>query len=51
MLILGDKELEENKIAVRERKQGDLGAMPLEAFKQMARRLKETRAITNERVF
>jgi threonyl-tRNA synthetase len=47
MLILGDKELEENKIAVRERKQGDLGAMSLEEFLNMARRLKETRALAN----
>jgi threonyl-tRNA synthetase len=44
MLVLGDKELEENKITVRERKQGDLGAMSLEEFKDMAKRLKETRA-------
>ena len=32
MLVLGDKELEEQKVAVRERKQGDIGAMPLEEF-------------------
>jgi threonyl-tRNA synthetase len=47
MLVLGDKELEENKIAVRERKTGDLGAMTLAEFKEMARRLKETRALAN----
>ena len=47
MLVLGDKELEENKIAVRERKAGDLGVMSLEEFKDMAMRLKETRAIAN----
>jgi threonyl-tRNA synthetase len=47
MIVLGDKELEENKIAVRERTRGDLGAMPLEEFIEMARRLKETRAIVN----
>jgi threonyl-tRNA synthetase len=34
MLVLGDKELEENTIAVRERKQGDIGAMSLEEFKE-----------------
>jgi threonyl-tRNA synthetase len=45
MLVLGDKEQEENKIAVRERKTGDLGAMTLAEFKEMARRLKETRAL------
>lgn len=47
MLILGDKELEENKIAVREKTKGDIGQMTLEEFKELARRLKETRAITN----
>ena len=47
MIVLGDKELEENKIAVRERKAGDIGQMSLEEFKEMAKRLKETRAIDN----
>ena len=45
MLILGDKELEENKVAVRERKQGDIGQMTLEEFMKIAARLKETRAL------
>jgi threonyl-tRNA synthetase len=35
LLILGDKEKEAQTIAVRHRKQGDLGAMPLEQFCQM----------------
>ncbi len=47
MLVLGDKELEENKIAVREKVKGDIGQMTLEEFKEIARRLKETRALTN----
>ncbi len=47
MLVLGDKELEENKIAVREKVTGDLGAMNLEEFIEMARKLKETRALAN----
>ena len=47
MLVLGDKELEENKIAVREKTKGDIGQMTLEEFKELARRLKETRALTN----
>lgn len=47
MLVLGDKELEENVIAVREKVKGDLGAMPLAEFVEMARKLKETRAISN----
>lgn len=50
MLVLGDKELEEKKIAVRERKAGDIGAMSLDEFKAMVQRLKETRAITNVQV-
>jgi len=47
MLVLGDKELEENKVAVRERKAGDIGTMNLDQFKEMARKLKETRALSN----
>jgi threonyl-tRNA synthetase len=46
MLILGDKELEENNIAVREKVQGDLGTMKLEKFIEIARQLKQTRAQT-----
>lgn len=47
MLVLGDKELEENCIAVREKVKGDIGQMTLEEFKEMAQKLKETRALTN----
>src|SRR6267143_4204915 len=47
MLVLGDREMEEGKVAVRERSKGDLGAMSLEEFKEMARRLVKTRALTN----
>ena len=32
MLIIGDKEAAENKVAVRSRKDGDLGVMTLEEF-------------------
>jgi threonyl-tRNA synthetase len=45
MLVLGDKELEEQKVAVRERKAGDIGQMALAEFIETAKRLKETRAI------
>lgn len=45
MLILGDKELEEKKVAVRERKQGDIGAMSLEEFKEMITQQKLLRAL------
>jgi len=47
MIVLGDKELEENKIAVREKVKGDIGQMTLDEFKDLARKLKETRALTN----
>ena len=47
MLVLGDKELEENKIAVREKVKGDTGQMTLPEFIEMARKLKETRALVN----
>lgn len=47
MLILGDKELEENKVAVRDRTEGDLGAVSLEEFIEKAHRLKTTRALLN----
>jgi len=35
MLVVGDRELEEQKVAVRSREEGDLGAMTLEAFLEM----------------
>ncbi len=48
MIVLGDKELEEQKVAVRERKQGDIGQMTLDDFIEMARKLKESRALHNQ---
>ena len=45
MLVLGDKELEEQKVAVRERKQGDIGAMSLEEFKEMITQQKLQRSL------
>lgn len=47
MLVLGDREMEQKTVAVRERAQGDLGVMSSAEFKEMARRLVETRALTN----
>ena len=35
MLVLGDKELEDGIVAVRERKEGDIGAMTLDEFKKL----------------
>src|SRR5206468_8444977 len=47
MIVLGAREMEDSKVAVRERSKGDLGAMSLEEFKQLAQRLVATRALTN----
>lgn len=47
MLVLGDREMEQNLVAVRERAKGDIGTMSLSEFKEMARRLKDSRALTN----
>jgi threonyl-tRNA synthetase len=49
MLVLGDREMEERKVSVRERKDGDIGAMTIDEFKAMARKLVETRALVNNR--
>ena len=47
MLVLGDREIEQKAVAVRERAKGDIGVMSIAEFKEMARRLVETRALTN----
>ncbi|MCA1633413.1 MAG: threonine--tRNA ligase [Acidobacteria bacterium] len=47
MLVLGDREMEEGKVAVRERSRGDIGVMSLAEFREMARRLVESRALVN----
>jgi threonyl-tRNA synthetase len=47
MLVVGDREMEQKTVAVRERTQGDIGVMSLSDFKEKARRLVETRALTN----
>jgi threonyl-tRNA synthetase len=47
MLVLGDREMEERKVAVRERTKGDIGTMSLDEFSEMARNLIQTRAISN----
>jgi len=48
MLILGDREMEQNLVAVRERAKGDIGTMSLSEFKEMARGLTDSRALTND---
>lgn len=45
MLVLGDKELEEGTVAVRERKQGDIGSMSLEEFKETIKQQKILRSL------
>ena len=47
MLVLGDREMEQKTVAVRERTKGDIGVMSIAEFREMARRLVETRALTN----
>jgi threonyl-tRNA synthetase len=47
MLVLGDREMEEGSVAVRERSKGDIGAMTPDEFKEMAQRLVKTRALNN----
>ena len=45
MLVLGDKELEDGTVAVRERKQGDIGAMTLAEFKEKIAAEKASRSL------
>jgi threonyl-tRNA synthetase len=47
MLVLGDREMEQGNVAVRERSKGDIGVMPTNDFVEMARGLITTRALTN----
>jgi threonyl-tRNA synthetase len=48
MLVLGDRELEQGNVAVRERSKGDIGVMSTGDFVEMARKLVEMRALTND---
>jgi threonyl-tRNA synthetase len=45
MLVLGDQELENDQVAVRERKQGDIGAMSLDEFKEMITQQRRQRSL------
>jgi threonyl-tRNA synthetase len=47
MLVLGDREMEEGKVAVRERSKGDIGVMSLDEFRETALRLVRERALVN----
>jgi len=48
MLVLGDREMEQGNVAVRERSKGDVGVMSTNDFVEMARKLVEQRALTND---
>jgi threonyl-tRNA synthetase len=48
MLVVGDREMEERKVAVRERTKGDIGTMSLAEFKEKAQRLVVSRALVND---
>jgi len=48
MLVLGDREMEQGSVAVRERSKGDIGVMSTNDFVEMARKLVELRALTND---
>jgi len=45
MLVVGDREMQENKVAVRERSKGDTGAVSLDEFAARLHKLVSTRAI------
>jgi threonyl-tRNA synthetase len=45
MLVLGDREVKQGTVAVRERSRGDLGAMPLGAFEGLVLDLVRSRAV------
>jgi threonyl-tRNA synthetase len=49
MLVVGDREADAGTVAVRERSRGDVGAMPLEEFEQLALGLIRSRALSMER--
>ena len=48
MLVLGDREMEQGTVAVRERLKGDIGVMSTNDFVEMARKLVELRALNND---
>lgn len=48
MLVMGDREMAEGNVAVRERLKGDIGVMSTNDFVEMARKLVERRALTND---
>jgi threonyl-tRNA synthetase len=49
MIVLGDREKEEGIVSVRERREGDIGAMSLDELKELLDQMKETRALNYNR--
>ena len=47
MLVLGDREMEQKMVAVRERARGDIGVMSIAEFEARAQRLVAPRALMN----
>lgn len=47
MLIIGEKEAENNEVAVRQRMEGDLGSMAIETFKQLIEKTIEKELLVN----
>ena len=45
MVIIGDKDIENDTVSIRHRKDGDLGSMSLNEFKDMMREEIDTKAI------
>lgn len=50
MLVCGDREMEEGKVAVRERSKGDIGQLSVADFKEAALQLVRTRELDNARL-
>jgi threonyl-tRNA synthetase len=49
MIVLGDREKEEGIVSVRERHEGDIGAMSVESLTEMLERMKVSRALNYEK--
>ena len=47
MVVVGDKDIENNTISIRKRKEGDLGAMTVEQFLEKLFRIATTRSLTD----
>ena len=45
MVVIGDKDIENNTVSIRHRKDGDLGSMPLDAFMALLKEEIDTKAI------